>query len=48
MEPWSESGWGRREMCADRTEDERTLSYRHMRRTVELSRQPVPRLRGQG
>jgi hypothetical protein len=47
MELWSELGEGWRAMFADYTEDERALLYRHMRRTVELSRQQIARLRGE-
>ncbi|MFI0241755.1 MarR family winged helix-turn-helix transcriptional regulator [Streptomyces sp. NPDC016845] len=45
-ELWAELGEGWRAMFADYTEDERALLHRHMRRTVELSRQQIARLRG--
>jgi DNA-binding MarR family transcriptional regulator len=46
MALWSELGEGWRAMLADYTDDERALLHRHMRRTVELSRQQIARLRG--
>ncbi|SOR82280.1 HTH-type transcriptional regulator MhqR [Streptomyces chartreusis NRRL 3882] len=45
-ELWAELGERWRAMFADYTEDELALLYRHMRRTVELSRQQIAHLRG--
>ncbi|WP_105974598.1 MarR family winged helix-turn-helix transcriptional regulator [Streptomyces geranii] len=45
MELWSELGEGWQAMFADYTEDECALLHRHMRRTVELSRQQIAHLR---
>jgi len=46
MALWAELGEGWRAMFADYTEDELALLYRHMQRTVELSRQQIAHLRG--
>ncbi len=46
-ELWADLGADWRQMLAEYTEDELALLHRHMRRTIELSRRQITRLRAQ-